>query len=115
MKNELFVVQPSLKQHYGRTTTKELEFDEWTNPPEGITRKVHQIFKDGVLTSYITDENEVMGIKIKEESTITEEIPEGTILIWDEISGYIIPQYKFYTLEDLKGEIENIENIYKGE
>ena len=30
MNNELFTIKPNLKQFYGRTVTKEMEFDETT-------------------------------------------------------------------------------------
>jgi hypothetical protein len=108
MNNELFIVQPSLKQIYGRTITKEMEFDEKTDD-----NKVHQILKDLVLTTKVETEHEFNGIKTKEESTLIQELPEGTILLWDEHMGYIIPSVPVYKLKDLEKEIEEIKEIYK--
>lgn len=106
--NELFTIEPSLKQYYGRTVTKDLEFDEYTED-----KTVHQILKNLVLTTIIKKEHDFAGIKSTEESTLTQELPEGTILIWTEEVGYILPDKKMCTLKDLKEEIEQFEEIYK--
>ena len=107
-KNELFTIKPSLRQYYGRTVTKDLEFDEKTD--DGI---VHQVLKDLVLVTEINKETEFAGIKSTEKSVLTQELPEGTILIWDESAGYILPDREVYKLTDLKEEIRQMEDIYK--
>lgn len=107
-KNELFTIKPSLRQYYGRTVTKDLEFDERTE--NGV---VHQMLKDLILTTEINRESEFSGIKSTEKSVLTQELPEGTILIWDESLGYILPDREVYKLENLKEEITQIEKIYK--
>ena len=108
MNNELFTIAANLKQFYGRTVTKEMEFDETTE-----NGKVHQTLKDLVLTTELTDENVYDNITSKEESKLVQELPEGTILIWDELQGYIIPQIKFYKLKDLEAEIKAVKEVYK--
>lgn len=108
MKNELFIVRPSLRQYYGRTITKETEFDEWTEDKE-----VHQTLKDLVFTTEIHRENEYNNIKSTEDSKMTQEVPEGTILIWNEKDGYIIPNVAVYKIRDLEEEIKEIKEIYK--
>ncbi len=108
MNNELFTVKPSLTQHYGRTITKETEFDEYTED-----KKVHQTMKDLVLTTEINTESEYNGIKNTEHSILTQEMPEGTILLWNEMQGYIIPNVPVYKLKDLEAEIKEIKEIYK--
>ena len=108
MNNELFIVRPSLKQHYGRTITKETEFDEYTDD-----KTVHQTLKDLVLTTEINKENEFEGVKSTEHSILTQELPEGTILIWNEIEGYILPNVAVYKMKDLEQEIKDIKKIYK--
>lgn len=106
--NELFTIKPSLRQYYGRTVTKDLEFDEKTD--DGV---VHQTLKDLVLTTEINKESEFAGVKSTEKSVLTQELPEGTILIWDETAGYILPDREVYKLADLKEEIKQMEDIYK--
>lgn len=108
MNNELFIVRPSLKQIYGRTVTKEMEFDETTE-----NGKVHQTLKDLVLTTTLTSESEYNDIHTVEESKLVQELPEGTILIWDELMGYIIPHVPVYKLKDLEEEIKQVKEIYK--
>lgn len=108
MDNELFIVRPSLKQYYGRTVNKEMEFDEWTDD-----KSVHQILKDLVLTTEVVKEREFNDIKSKEESKLVQELPEGCVLIWTEEEGYILPNYPMYKVKDLVEEIEEIKEIYK--
>ena len=106
--NELFIVRPNLHQHYGRTVTKEMEFDEYTED-----KTVHQTLKNLVLTTEINKENEFEGVKSTEHSILTQELPEGTILIWNELDGYIMPNVAVYKMKDLEEEIKQIKEIYK--
>lgn len=106
--NELFTIKPNLHQYYGRTITKDMEFDEKTDDGS-----VHQVLKNLVLTTTIHKENEWEGVKSTEDSTLVQELPEGIILIWSETEGYIIPNVAMYTLKELKEEIKTIDNIYK--
>lgn len=107
-KNELFTIVPNLHQYYGRTVTKEMEFDEYTDD-----KTVHQTLKDLLLTTEINKESEYEGVKSTEHSVLTQELPENTILIWNEQQGYVIPDRRVYKLKDLKEEIKQIEDIYK--
>lgn len=106
--NELFIVRPNLHQHYGRTVTKEMEFDEYTED-----KTIHQTLKNLVLTTEINKENEFEGVKSIEHSILTQELPEGTILIWNELDGYIMPNVAVYKMKDLEEEIKQIKEIYK--
>lgn len=108
MNNELFIVRPNLHQHYGRTITKNTEFDESTE--DG---RVHQTLKDLVLTTIVHDEQEFNNVKSIEDSKMVQELPEGTILIWNERDGYIIPNVAVYKMKDLEEEIKEIKKIYK--
>lgn len=108
MKNELFTVKPSLNQYYGRTVTKDMVFDESTENGE-----VHQTLKDLVLTTEINREWENAGIKNTLHSVQTETLPEGTVIIWSELEGYIVPNVPMYKLKDLEAEIQAIKDIYK--
>lgn len=108
-KHELFTIKPSLHQYYGRTVTKEMEFDESTDD-----KTVHQTLKDLLLTTEVIKESEFNGVKSTEKSILTQEIPEGTILIWNEQMGYILPDREVYKLSELKQEVEDTLDIYKG-
>lgn len=107
-KHELFTIRPSLRQYYGRTIKKDTEFDEYTDD-----KVVHQTLKELVLTTEIVRESEYNGVKSTEKSILTQELPEGIVLIWNEQQGYIIPDREVYKLKDLKKEIKEIEEIYK--
>lgn len=108
MNNELFIVKQSLKQYYGRTVTKETKFDETTDNGE-----VHQTLENCVLTTEINKEFTQGGIKATLHSVLKEEIPEGTIIIWSEAEGYIVPNAPMYKLKDLEEEIKEVKEIYK--
>ena len=107
MKNELFTVKPSLTQYYGRTVTKEMEFDESTE--NGV---VHQTLKNCVLTTEINRVWEQNGIKNTLKSVQTEEMPEGTVIIWNEEMGYIVPNVTLCKLCDLEEDIKAVMEIY---
>lgn len=106
--NELFTIKPSLKQYYGRTITKDTKFDEKVD--DGT---VHQTLDNLILTTTVNKEQEYNGIKTKENSTLIQEIPEGTILLWTEQEGYIIPNVPVYKLKNLEEEIKEIKKIYE--
>ena len=107
MKSELFTVKPSLSQYYGRTVTKETKFDETTENGE-----IHQTLENCVLTTEINRTWVQGGIKNTLKSIQTEELPEGTIIIWSELQGYIVPNVPMYKLRDLEDEIKAIKEIY---
>lgn len=109
-KIEYYTLRPNLKQIYGKKVTKETEFEEKTE--DG---KVTQTFKDLVLTTTIKREDEQGDFKWEENSTIKVSVPEGTILIWNEQEGFIVPQYQMCTLEDVEEDIKNIKEIYEQE
>jgi len=108
MNNELFTVRPNLKQFYGRTVTKDTTFDEETDNGE-----VKQTLKNLTLKTIIDRKSEYDGITSKEHSELTQKLKEGTILIWSEVEGYIIPNVPMYKLKDLEQEIKDVKNIYK--
>lgn len=108
-KHELFTIKPTLHQYYGRTVTKDTEFDEYTDD-----KTVHQTLKDLVLTTEINKKSEYLDVKSTEYSKLTQELPEGIVLIWNEGQGYVIPDKQVYKLKDLKEEIKQVEDIYKG-
>ena len=109
-KIEYYTLRPNLKQVYGKKVNKDTVFTEKTE--DG---RVTQEFKDLVLTTYIKSETEQGGFKIEEESTMKVTVPDGTILIWNEQEGFIVPQFQMIQLKDLKKEIEEIEAIYNEE
>lgn len=104
---EFFTVKPNLHQIYGKTVTKDLQFDEYTED-----KLIHQTMKDLVLITEIKRESTFDGIKTVEESKLIQTIPEGKILIWNEQMGYIVPSIPVCTLEELKNEIEDMKNVY---
>lgn len=108
MNNELFIVKPSLKQIYGRTVTKDTVFDEKTD--DGA---VHQTLKDLIFITEIKREHEYGEIKTQEYSKLIQNLPDGTVLLWDEKMGYIVPNVPVYKIKNLEEEIKQVKEAYK--
>lgn len=106
-KVEYYMIEPNLKQIYGKKVFKDTKFEEKTE--DG---RVHQTFKDLTLTTIIEDEQEQGVYKIKEHSKVSVTVPEGTVLIWSELEGFIIPQVQVCTLEELEDKIKDFKGIY---
>ena len=76
--------------------------------------------ENGVLTTTIKDERKIklladgkeIEIESQEESTIVQKIPTGVILIWDEMQGYIIPQYQMATLDEIEDDLKAMKEVY---
>ena len=109
-KVEYYMVEPNLKQIYGKKVDKNTEFEEKTEDD-----RVHQTFKDLTLTTVIDSEVEQGVYKVKEHSEISITVPEGTVLIWSEVEGFIVPQAQVCTLEELEEKIKDIKEIYNPE
>ena len=62
-------------------------------------------------TTKINVEDEIDGMKIKEKSTVTIELKEGTRLIWNEQKGYVLPEYDVVSVAEVKNDLECIEDI----
>ena len=112
-KVEYYTVRPNLKQLYGKKVNENKVFDE-----KNEDGKVTQNFENLTLTTNIRREvkaDEENLYEVLEESTITIKVPNGTILIWSEQEGFIVPQYQMCTLEDIRKDIDNIDAIYNEE
>lgn len=107
-KVEYFTLRPNLKQLYGKKVDRTTVFSDKTE--DGT---VTQEFKDLTLTTNINQEYTQGEYTVKQETKIITTVPEGCILIWDEKEGFIIPQYQMCTLDDVKEDIKDLEEIYK--
>jgi hypothetical protein len=108
-KMEFYCVKPNLKQSFGRKITKELEFDEYTED-----KSIHQTLKDCVFTTEIDKTYKQGDYEIEEHSKTSVKCPEGTILIWNEEMGYVIPSVEVCTLNDVENDINLFKDIYGG-
>lgn len=107
-KPEYFFVKPSTKPFGGIRVKQDTEFETYNE--DGT---IHQTLKKCILTTECNKETEYAGIKSKEESKLTTEIPEGTILIWGEDTGYIIPQYQMLKAEEIVEIYTNAKELTK--
>ena len=109
-KVEYYTLRPNLKQIYGKQVNNKTQFTEKTE--DGT---VTQEFKNLTLTTNIKKKEKLGKIEIEEESKIKIKVPSGTILVWNENEGFIVPQYQMCTLEEVEEDIKNIKEIYKGD
>lgn len=110
-KLEYYIVKPVLKQYYGIKVDKDTTFDEETED-----KSVKQHFENLTLTTTITKKiksSEEYPYDVKEKSKTIVTMPEGTILIWTNEDGFILPQYEMTNLSGLEEDIKDIKNIYK--
>lgn len=94
-KPEYFIVNPSIQLFGGVEVKKDTEFETYNGD-----KTVHQTLKNLVLTTEIKRKSEYNGIKSTEESKMTTELPEHTILVWGEQEGYIVPNYQMVRPND---------------
>lgn len=114
-KIEFYTLKPSLKQYFGRKVNKTLKFDEWTED-----KKVHQTLNNLELVTEIHDTKKISilvngeekNIEMEETSKIIQKLVTGIILIWDEMQGYIIPNYQMATLEEVEEDLKAMKEVY---
>lgn len=94
-KPEYFIVNPSIQLFGGVEVKKDTKFETYNGD-----KTVHQTLKNLVLTTEIKRKSEYNGIKSTEESKMTTELPEHTILVWGEQEGYIVPNYQMVRPND---------------
>ncbi len=107
-KVEYYVVSPSTKLFGGIKVDKNTQFDTYNDD-----KSVHQTFRNGKLTTHIKRETNFNGIKSTETSNLITEVPNGTVLLWDEQNGYIIPNYHMLKVSEAIETLQSIENITK--
>lgn len=107
-KVEYYVVSPSTKLFGGIKVDKNTQFDTYNDD-----KSVHQVFRNGKLTTHIKRETNYNGIKSVETSNLVTEVPEGIVLLWDEQNGYIIPNYHMVKVSEAIGTLKGVEDITK--
>lgn len=108
-KIEYYCVRPNLNLVMGKKINKDTTLEEYNED-----KSVHQTLKNLVLTTIVDKEYEQAGCKIKEYSKTDVTYPDGTILIWNNKVGYIMPQVEVCTLDDVNKNVEEMKEAYKG-
>lgn len=107
-KVEYYVVSPSTKLFGGIKVDKNTQFNTYNDD-----KSVHQTFRNGKLTTHIKRETNFNGIKSLETSNLVTEVPEGIVLLWDELNGYIIPNYHMVKVSEAIKTLQDLENVTK--
>ena len=98
---ETFVIAPSYQPLLGVTVSKDTDIDDVTE--DGT---VHQIIKGTTFITEVKKEHEANNIKVKEESKLEMEVPEGTVLVYSPGEGYIVPSVPVTTLNKLREDLD---------
>lgn len=101
-----YVVAPSTKLFGGLEVTKDTKFDTYNDD-----KTVHQTMENLILTTEVNKESEYKGIKSTEKSVMTTEVPEGTVLIWGEKEGYIVPNLHMVRVQEAIDGLEKVKDI----
>lgn len=107
---------PNFRPFLALTITEDTDIeDEFTvesDDKKQIKKVQQKIFvnKEDNVATFITEiqyEQQIDSDKaMREESTITYIIPVGTVLIWEEGTGYIVAEQGFQTLEEIEDTIK---------
>ncbi len=88
---------------------------EFTNELKDVGQKIHQKLKKNRLHTYVETNKEDMLIKTE----IIMDLPNGSILLFDETNGYIKPPYDVCTpeeaLEIITAKKDVVDRYEKGE
>ncbi|MCI8654265.1 MAG: hypothetical protein HFJ48_00065 [Clostridia bacterium] len=103
---ERFMIKPHYGLFLGVTVNKDTDIEDETE--DG---KVHQIIKGTTFTTIKKEEIERDGVKIKEDSKLTVEVPEDTRLVWIEGQGYILPDFEVKTTKEVIEDMECIKEF----
>lgn len=98
---ETFMIAPHYKPFLGVTISKNTDIDDITE--DGT---IHQIIKGTKFITEVKRESEQNDIKIKEESKLEMDLPEGIVLIYSPGEGYIIPEVAVSTIDEVKENLD---------
>lgn len=105
-KIERFLIEPQYTPLFGITVTEGTVIDDYTDD-----KKVHQTIKDLVLTTHIKDKRVNESYEMEEDSTLIMKLRPGTRLLWTQTEGYILPQQKLVTREEIRENLNYLDGI----
>lgn len=107
-KVERYIIAPQTRLYLGVKVTKETDIEDEEKTEFGT---VHQTIKDLTLTTKISRKSNAYGIETEEKSTLTQKIQEGTVLIWLEGQGYVIPEMRVCPVEEGISDLEVLKEL----
>ncbi len=107
-KVERYIIAPQTRLYLGVKVTKDIEIVDEEKTEYGI---IHQTIKDLVLTTTIKRKSNAYGIETEENSTLTQKLQEGTVLVWLEGRGYVIPEMRVCTVDEAINDLQVLKEI----
>lgn len=105
---ERYIIAPQTRLYLGVKVTKETDIEDEEKTDYGT---IHQTIKDLILTTTINRKSNAYGIETEEKSTLTQKVQEGTILIWLEGRGYVIPEMRVCSVEEGINDLEVLKEV----
>lgn len=110
-KIERYMRKPAYHLFLGLTVTKDTDIeDEEIVEDEKFKKIVKQTIHGTIFTTEVEIVNN-LNRPIKEKSTVTVELEEGTRLIWVKGEGYILPQEEVKSVKEVEEDLECLEDI----
>lgn len=107
-KVERYILAPQTRLYLGVKVTKETDIEDEEKNDYGT---IHQTIKDLVLTTTISRKSNAYGIETEENSTLTQKLQEGTILVWLEGQGYVIPEMRVCTVDEAINDLQVLKEV----
>ncbi len=106
-KIERFLIRPKYSPLFGVTVTKDTDIDDIAR--DGI---IHQTIKGTEFITEVHNKIKCDEYEFEEESKVTMKLKEGTILIWQEDQGYILPNgIQLTTRKEIREELDCLDGI----
>lgn len=110
-KIERYMRKPAYHLYLGLTVTKDTDIeDEEIVEEENFKKVVRQTIHGTVFTTEVELVNN-LNRPIKEKSTVTVDLEEGTRLIWVKGEGYILPQEEVKSVGEVEEDLKCLEDI----
>ena len=100
---ESYIIAPHYQPYLGVTISKDTDIDDITE--DGT---IHQIIKGTKFITEINREKEQDGMKLKEETKLEMDLPEGIRLVYSPGEGYIIPSVPVKTLDEVRDDLKEL-------
>lgn len=110
---ERFFMAPNYTPVLGVTVKKDTDIEDETSKVGEVSKlTVKQKIKGLIFTTEtILETTLANGEKMKEHSNVQLELKEGTRLIWLEGKGYILPNEKFQSMEEIRQDLEYLKDL----
>lgn len=116
IKNNKVIISPSTHLFLGLVVDKDTYLEEEKIVLPEDAGEITQHIENLVLTTKIkkrtiSKERNGNDVVTDEDATLTQTLPEGTLLVYGEDTGYIVPPYNMKTIKEAMEDLEVLADI----